>query len=91
MGLPAEEESATAEMVADKPDRHDWRVVDGALLGWRLGLPVVLDGFLPTAQAQAMRARINAGATYDDLAGMWGSPNASGAEAPGCREDVKNR
>ncbi|MER5624549.1 hypothetical protein ABT061_26300 [Streptosporangium sp. NPDC002544] len=30
-GLPAEEESAIAEMVADEPDRHDWRVVDGAL------------------------------------------------------------
>ncbi|WP_440064906.1 hypothetical protein [Streptosporangium sp. OZ121] len=159
-GLSAEEESAIAEMVADEPDRHDWRVVDGALdrltcpgcgdrlgrgplgcppcdladgfrysavetdrpdvppgnehairvgvsviraghrqspralLGWRLGLPALLDGFLPTtAQAQAMRARINAGAGYDDLAGMWDSSNASGAEAPGPgrREDVRNR
>ncbi|GAA3422688.1 hypothetical protein [Streptosporangium vulgare] len=162
-GLSAEEESAIAEMVADEPDRHDWRVVDGALdrlvcpgcgaplgrgplgcppcdladgfrysavetdrpgvppgnehavrvgvsviraghrqspralLGWRLGLPALLDGFLPTtAQAQAMRARINDGATYDDLAGTWDSPNTSGtsgAEAPGLgrREDVRNR
>ncbi len=160
VGLSAEEESAIAEMVADEPDRHDWRVVDGALdrlacpdcgtglgrgplgcppcdladgfrysavetdrpgvppgnehairvgvsviraghrqspralLGWRLGLPALLDGFLPTtAQAQAMRARINAGAGYDDLARMWDSSNASGAEAPGPgrREDVRNR
>ncbi|WP_440097958.1 hypothetical protein [Streptosporangium sp. H16] len=160
VGLSAEEESAIAEMVADEPDRYDWRVVDGALdrlvcpdcgarlgrgplgcppcdladgfrysavetdrpgvppgnehairvgvsviraghrqspralLGWRLGLPALLDGFLPTtAEAQAMRARINAGAGYDDLAGMWDSSNASGAEAPGPgrREDVRNR
>ncbi|WP_433377476.1 hypothetical protein [Streptosporangium sp. CA-115845] len=136
--LPAEEESAIAEMVADEPDRHDWRVVDGALdrltcsgcgaplgggprgcppcdladgfrysaietdrpnvppgnehairvgvsviraghrqspralLGWRLGLPALLDGFLPsTAEAQALRARINTGATYDDLARLY--------------------
>ncbi|MEU8382890.1 hypothetical protein [Streptosporangium sp. NPDC048865] len=158
--LSAEEESAIAEMVADEPDRHDWRVVDAALdrlacpgcgarlgrgplgcppcdladgfrysavetdrpgvppgnehairvgvsviraghrqtpralLGWRLGLPALLDGFLPTTpQAQAMRARINAGATYDDLAGMWHPPDASGAEArgPGRGGDVKNR
>ncbi|WP_329093362.1 MULTISPECIES: hypothetical protein [unclassified Streptosporangium] len=159
-GLSAEEESVIAEMVADEPDRHDWRVVDGALdrlicpdcgarrgrgplgcppcdladgfrysaietdrpgvppgnehairvgvsviraghrqspralLGWRLGLPALLDGFLPTtAQAQAMRARINAGATYDDLAGMWNSSDTSGAEAAGFGrgEDVKGR
>ncbi|GAA2847486.1 hypothetical protein GCM10010517_04550 [Streptosporangium fragile] len=136
--LPAQEETAIAEMVADEPDRHDWRVVDGALdrlacgacgaplgrgprgcppcdladgfrysavetdrpgvppgnehairvgvsvlraghrqspqalLGWRLGLPNLLDGLLPTtAQAQALRARINAGATYADLADLW--------------------
>ncbi|MEU8199632.1 hypothetical protein [Streptosporangium sp. NPDC049046] len=136
VGLSAEEESAIAEMVAEEPDRHDWRVVDAALdrlvcpdcgarlgrgplgcppcdladgfrysavetdrpnvppgnehairvgvsviraghrqspaalLGWRVGLPALLEGFLPTtAQAQAMRARINAGATYDDLVG----------------------
>ncbi|MFF3437004.1 hypothetical protein [Streptosporangium sp. NPDC002721] len=148
--LSAEEESAIAEMVVDEPDRHDWRVVDGALdrlacpgcgsrlgrgprgcppcdladgfrysavetdrpgvppgnehairvgvsviraghrqspralLGWRLGLPALLDGFLPTtAQAQAMRARINAGATYDDLAETWDPPDASGSEAHG--------
>ncbi|MEU4534185.1 hypothetical protein AB0G15_04875 [Streptosporangium sp. NPDC023825] len=83
-GLSAEEESAIAEMVADEPDRHDWR----------LGLPALLDGFLPTtAQAQAMRARINAGAGYDDLAGRWGSSFPSDAEAtgPGRRRDVKNR
>ncbi|MER5624548.1 hypothetical protein ABT061_26295 [Streptosporangium sp. NPDC002544] len=43
-----------------------------ALLGWRLGLPALLDGFLPTtAEAQALRARINTGATYDDLAGLY--------------------
>nr|BFE89066.1 hypothetical protein GCM10020093_116670 [Planobispora longispora] len=41
----------------------------GAVLGWRSGLPFLLEGFLPsTAQAQAMRARINAGATYEELA-----------------------
>ncbi|GIH95018.1 hypothetical protein ACFFMN_17045 [Planobispora siamensis] len=39
------------------------------VLGWRSGLPALLEGFLPTtAQAQAMRARINAGANYDELA-----------------------
>ncbi|MGJ6963183.1 hypothetical protein ACSDR0_14850 [Streptosporangium sp. G11] len=160
-GLSAGEESAIAEMVADEPDRHDWRVVDGALdrlacpgcaarlgrgplgcppcdladgfrysavetdrpgvppgnehairvgvsviraghrqspralLGWRLGLPALLDGFLPTtAQAQAMRARVNAGATYDELAGLWGSPNPSGVDAGpgfGRGKDVKDR
>ncbi|WP_239514228.1 hypothetical protein [Streptosporangium sp. 'caverna'] len=140
----AEEERAIAEMVVEEPDRHDWRIVDGALdrlscadcgstlgrgprgcppcdladgfrysaietdrpnvhprnehavrvgvsvvraghrysaralLGWRLGLPFVLDGFLPsTAQAQAMRARINDGATYDDLADLWSLPGSS--------------
>lgn len=150
--LPAEEESAIAEMVADEPDRHDWRVVDGALdrltcsgcgaplgrgpqgcppcdladgfrysaietdrpnvppgnehairvgvsviraghrqspralLGWRLGLPALLDGFLPTtAEAQALRARINTGATYDDLAGLYAdfTKPVSGGGRPG--------
>ncbi|GAA3445882.1 hypothetical protein [Planomonospora venezuelensis] len=133
-----EEEAAIAGMVAEEPDRHDWRVVDAALdrlactgcgsrlgrgprgcppcdladgfrysavetdrpgvppgnehavrvgvsvlraphrqsphavLGWRVGLPVLLEGFLPTtAQAQAMRARINAGAAYEELEGIW--------------------
>ncbi|GAA3162551.1 hypothetical protein GCM10010466_61870 [Planomonospora alba] len=51
------------------PHRHSPR----ALLGWRLGLPALLAGFLPsTAEAQAMRARINAGATYEELAGEYG-------------------
>ncbi|RCV48238.1 hypothetical protein DEF23_23770 [Marinitenerispora sediminis] len=29
--VPAEEEAAVAELIADEPDRHDWRVVDAAL------------------------------------------------------------
>ncbi|MBB5131810.1 hypothetical protein HNP84_001523 [Thermocatellispora tengchongensis] len=39
------------------------------VLGWRLNLPHLMAGRLPTtAQAQALRARINRGATYAELA-----------------------
>ncbi|MFI6510654.1 hypothetical protein ACIBCT_23865 [Streptosporangium sp. NPDC050855] len=136
-GPSPEDEPVIAEMIADEPDRHGWRVVDAALdrivcrecrgplsrgprgcppcdladgfrysaveidrprvppgnehairvgvsvvraghrqspralLSWRLCLPALLDGFLPsTPQAQALRARINAGATYADLADL---------------------
>ncbi|MFD1937667.1 MULTISPECIES: hypothetical protein [Nonomuraea] len=40
-----------------------------ALLSWQIGLPLVLGGQMPTTpQAQAVRARINKGATYEELA-----------------------
>lgn len=68
-GVPPGNEHAIRVGVAVLRNAH--RHSARALLSWRLGTPVVLDGFLPTtAQAQALRARINKGAGYDELAAL---------------------
>ncbi|MEU4698528.1 hypothetical protein [Nonomuraea dietziae] len=51
--------------------RNGHRHSPRALLSWQIGFPLVLSGYLPsTPEAQAVRARINKGATYEDLAAV---------------------
>ncbi|MFI6497691.1 hypothetical protein [Nonomuraea typhae] len=66
-GVPPMNEHAVRVGVAVVRNAH--RHSPRALLGWRLGLPVVLDGrMFTTDEAQNLRARINKGAGYDELA-----------------------
>jgi hypothetical protein len=51
--------------------RNGHRHSPRALLSWQIGFPLVLSGYLlSTPEAQAVRARINKGATYEDLAAV---------------------
>ncbi|MEU9836689.1 hypothetical protein AB0D67_34570 [Streptosporangium sp. NPDC048047] len=79
-GVPPGNEHAVRVAVAVVRAGH--RHSDRALLGWRVALPEVLDGFLPTtAQAQAIRARINHGATYAELIDFGEPPDGGGTRA----------
>ncbi|MFD9942998.1 hypothetical protein ACFWYW_35015 [Nonomuraea sp. NPDC059023] len=66
-GVPPLNEHAVRVGAAVLRNAH--RHSEKALLSWRLGFPLVLaGGMFTTAQAQNLRARINKGAGYDDLA-----------------------